>query len=342
MTGKRNRGLLLICFIVGLVFACSNKNQENQYASMPDELVKIYKAIEKEPNNASLYLDLSSYYMKTKQLDSALNNALVAIRLDSGNANVYVAVSDVYFSMNYIDNAEEMLEKAIALDNKNNEAYLKLGELYFLLKDYQQSEEILLKSLQQTEYNPRAYHILAWNYREKGDTSLAIRYYLTAVEQDPDYFDAYTELGILYHYRHNPLAIDYYNNALNIQPDNIQILYNIAMFYQETKEYEKALEKYRMILQIDENHKYALHNIGWIYLMGEDKFEEAVVFFSKAIEQDTTYIEAIYNRGLSFEQLKKYDNARQDYMYSLRLITNYPLAIEGLNRLDKLQSLKRN
>jgi tetratricopeptide (TPR) repeat protein len=304
---------------------------------MPEELAKIYKAIEKDPNNVNLYLDLSKYYVGVKQLDSALNNALTALRLDTANSNVYVVVSDVYFAMGNVENTEEMLEKAIALDPKNNEACLKLSELYFLLKEYKQSETILTKAIQETAYNPRAYHILAWNYREKGDTVLAIRNYLNAVEQDPDYFDAYMELGILYHCRHNPLAINSYNNALNVQPNNTQALYNLAMFYQETGEYEKALEKYRMILQIDEQNKFALHNMGWVYLMGLDKFEEAVVFFTKAIEQDTAYIEAIYNRGLSFEQLKKYDNARQDYMYSLKLENNYPLAIEGLNRLDKLQ-----
>jgi tetratricopeptide (TPR) repeat protein len=334
---KRNCYLLPVCFIVGLLFACSNKNQDKQYASMPDELVKIYKAIEKDPNNASLYMDLSIYYIQMKQLDSALNNALTAIRLDSANSDIYVAVSDVYFAMGHIDNTEEMLEKAIALNGKNNEAYLKLGELYFLLRDYKQSEATLMKAIEEETHNPRAYHILAWNYREKGDTLLAIRHYLTAVEQDPDYFDTYVELGVLYHNRHNPLAIDYYNNALNINPNDIQVLYNLAMFYQETKNYEKALEKYRMILQIDAHHKYALHNMGWIYLTEEDKFEEAIVFFSKAIEQDTNYVEAIYNRGLSFEYLQKYDNARQDYMYALQLLTNYSLAIEGLNRLDKLQ-----
>ncbi|MDR0604924.1 MAG: tetratricopeptide repeat protein [Bacteroidales bacterium] len=336
MSGKRNWSLV-ICVIVVFFFSCSNKDSEKQYASMPEELVKLYKAIEKDPNNVNLYLDLSKYYVGVRQLDSALNNALIALRLDTTNASVYVAVSDVYFAMKYIENTEEMLEKAIALDPKNNEAYLKLGELYFLLKEYKQSEAILIKAIQETAYNPRAYHILAWNYREKGDTLPAIRNYLIAVEQDPDYFDAYMELGILYHCKHNPLAIDYYNNALNVQPNNIQALYNLAMFYQETEEYEKALEKYRMILQIDEHNKFAFHNMGWIYLMGQDKFEEAIVFFTKAIQQDTTYIEAIYNRGLSFEQLKKYDNARQDYMYSLQLETNYLLAIEGLNRLDKLQ-----
>jgi tetratricopeptide (TPR) repeat protein len=304
---------------------------------MPEELVKIYKALEEEPDNAELYLDLSKYYIGVNQLDSALNNALTAIRLDSTNSDYYVAVSNVYFAMGNVENTEEILEKAISLNSKNNEACLKLGELYFITKDYKQSEEILTKALQIDVHNPRAYFILAWNYREKGDTALAIRNYLTAAEQDPDYFDAYMELGVLYHAKHNPLSIDYYNNALNVQPNNVQALYNLAMFYQETEEYEKALEKYRMILQIDAHNKFALHNMGWIYLMGQDKFEEAVVFFTKAIEQDTTYIEAVYNRGFSFEQLKKYDNARQDYLYSLQLANNYPLAIEGLNRLDKLQ-----
>jgi tetratricopeptide (TPR) repeat protein len=181
---------------------------------------------------------------------------------------------------------------------------------------------------------------LAWIFREKGDTLAAIRNYLAAANQNSDYFDAYMELGILHHYKGDPLAIDYYNNALNASPNNAQstqTLYNMAMFYQETGNYEKALEKYRMVLQIEPHHRNTLHNMGWVYLVGEKKYEEAVVFFTKAIDLDSNYIEAVFNRGLSFENLEKYDNARQDYMYSLRLVNNYPLAVEGLNRLDKLQ-----
>ena len=75
--------------------------------------------------------------------------------------------------------------------------------------------------------------------------------------------------------------------------------------------------------------------MGWNYL-ATAKYEEAAVFFSKAIEQDETYIEAIYNRGIAFEMLQKYDNARQDFMYCLKLQPNYELAIESLNRLDKM------
>jgi len=246
-----------------------------------------------------------------------------------------VKLSDIYFAMANTEAAEEVLEKAIALDNKNNEAYLKLAELHFLLKEYDLARETVQKALALQTHNPKAYFIWAWIFREKGDTLAAIRNYLIAAEQNSDYFDAYMELGILYHYKGDPLAIDYYNNALNVMPNNVQALYNMAMFYQETGNYEKALEKYRMILQLEPQNKYAIHNMGWVYLVGEKKYEEAVAFFTKAIELDTTYIEAVFNRGLSFENLKKYDKARQDYMYSLHLQHNYPLALEGLNRLDR-------
>ena len=332
---NRKYVLWLIAVVSGVFFACSNTKKEQKYASMPDELVKIYKEIEKNPRNANLYLDLARYYTDMKILDSALNNALIAIRLDPNNSDMYVVVSDIYLLMQYFDNAEEMLEKAIALDNKNNEAYLKLGEFHCSREDYIKAEEILVKAIQLQTHNPKAYYILGKNYQYKGDTLRAIRSYLVSAEQDSESFDVYLDLGMLYHHRHSRLAIDYYNNALNVQPDNIKVLYNLAMFYQETEDYDKALEKYRMLLQIEPHHRNALHNMGWIYLVNEDKFEEAIAFFTKAIEQDTTYVEAVYNRGYCFEQLKKYDHARQDYMYSLQLVNNFPLAIEALNRLDK-------
>jgi tetratricopeptide (TPR) repeat protein len=270
-------------------------------------------------------------------LDSALNVAFSAIRLDSTNSSFYVKLSDIYFAMANVEMTEEILEKALALDNKNNEACLKLAELHFLVEDYNLAQKDVKKAIELQTHNPKAYFISAWIFREQGDTLAAIRNYLIAVDQNPDYFDAYMELGVLYHYRHDPLAIDYYNNALNVKPNNVQALYNIAMFYQEAGNYEKALERYRMILQVEPQNKHALHNMGWVYLKGEEKYEEAVVFFTKAIQLDTNYIEAIYNRGLSFEKLKEYENARQDYMYSLRLQNNYPLAVEGLNRLDREQ-----
>ncbi|MBO4581166.1 MAG: tetratricopeptide repeat protein [Bacteroidales bacterium] len=326
---------ILTCILLLALFACNRVSDTEKYDNLPVDLAQLRQAIDKDPHNADLYRDLSLYYIGTHELDSALSAIGQAIRMDSANDVYYETLSDVYFAQTKTDEAEEALDKALLINHDNNNARLKLAELHFLLKRYKLSQETAQQAIMQTGHNPKAYFILAWNYREQGDTASAIRNYLIAADQDAGYYDAYMELGILYQYLHNALAVDYYNNALNCRPDDFQALYNLGMYYQEQNEYEKALGKYKMILQNDPDNKFALHNMGWNYL-ATGKYEEASVFFSKAIEQDETYIEAIYNRGLAFEMLQKYNNARQDYLYCLKLQPNYDLAIESLNRLDKM------
>ena len=335
-----NKSLLGVGIIFILFFTVSchrHKADEERYAKMPPELAALYIKIDKHPSDPVLYAKLSDYYLKTSVMDSALNAILTAIRLDSSKSDFYLKLSDVYFAMNNIDASEEMLDKVIAMDAKNQEAYLKLAELHFLHKRYKEAHETIDKVLEIDTYNPKAYFIRAWVYRKEGDTTAAIRSYLTAVDQKNDYYEAYEELALLYHHKKDPTVINYYKNALNIKPNNTQIMYNLAMFYQETGDFDKAILYYKMIIQIDPSHKYALHNIGWIYLVKMQKYDEAVAFFTKAINVDNNYLEAIYNRGLAFESLKKYNNARQDYEYTLKLNDKYQVAIEGLNRLDKLQ-----
>lgn len=335
----KHKFLFVFLIICSISFVdCKNaKHKQNAYAHLPAEVAEVYKQLEKNPNNPSLYVQLTDYYIKNSLLDSALNNILIAIRLDSTHSDYYLKLSDVYFAMQRIDDTEEILEKVISMDKSNKEAYLKLAELHFLHKRYKEAHEQLNAVLSIDVFNPKAYFIRGWIQKEEGDTAAAIRSYLTAVEQNPDYFEAYEELGIVYHTKRDPLAVSYYKNALNIQPENTQVLYNLAMYYQEIGDNDNAIKNYQMILQINPKHPYALHNIGWIFMVKQQKYEEAVAFFTKAIEADTTYVDAVYNRGLAFESLKRFDNARQDYAYSLKLNDKYMLAIEGLNRLDKLQ-----
>jgi len=329
--------LAILLFVFSFTHCRYSKNKEDKYANMPEALAEIYKKIDKHPNNPLYYSELSDYYLNALMVDSALNAILKAVRLDSNNTTYYLKLSDIYFAMKNIDASEEMLEKVIAMDNKNQEAYLKLAELHFLHKRYEKAHEYLEKVLLIDSYNPKAYFIRGWIYKEEKDTNAAIRSYLMAVEQQSDYFEAYEELALLYHRKKDPLAINYYKNAINIQPENVQILYDLAMFYQETGDDEQAITHYKMILQINPSYKYALHNIGWIYMVEQEKYDEAVAFFTKSIEVDSNYIDAIYNRGIASENLKQYDNARQDYAYTLKLDDKYMPAIEALNRLDKLQ-----
>ena len=334
-------GLLLCLLMAAAGISCRHSAADHRYEGLDTALVQLYKQLEKHPKDADLHMKLSDYYKERMLLDSALNHALISVRLDSNNADRYVQLSDIYLAMKETDLCEDMLEKAIRIDKNNGEAYLKLAELHFLFRRYDEADEVISKVLALNDYNPKAHFIQGWILREQGDTSAAIRSYMKAVDQNSQYFEAYEELAHLYHVRHNPLAIQHYKNALRIRPNDIQTQYNMAMYYQETGDDRQALEQYNRILQVVPHNRIVLYNIGWIHLTRLEDYGEAIRYFTMAIEQDTTYLEAVYNRGLSFEDQGDLKSARQDFAYTLRLNPQYEPAIEALNRLDRKEMVRK-
>jgi tetratricopeptide (TPR) repeat protein len=166
------------------------------------------------------------------------------------------------------------------------------------------------------------------------DTAKAVASFQKAVEQDPEYYHAYIQLGILYATKNSPLAVDYYNNALKKNPNSIEARYGLGMFYQENEEYNKAIIEYDSILRIDPKYKQAHYNLGYIHLVYLKVYNQAVKHFTAAIECDAKYAEAYYNRGYSYELMGDIMNAKTDYTKALELRSNYEKAITGLNRVD--------
>jgi tetratricopeptide (TPR) repeat protein len=334
-------GLLLCLLMAAAGISCRHSAADNRYEGLDSALVQLYRQLEKHPKNAELHMELAEYYQQHRLPDSALTHALMALRLDSTQTKYYLQLSDIYLTLKEFDLCEEMLEKAIRIDKNNGEAYLKLAELHFLFRRYDEADEVISKALALNDYNPKAHFIQGWILREQGDTSAAIRSYMKAVDQNSQYFEAYEELAHLYHVRHNPLAIQHYKNALRIRPNDIQTQYNMAMYYQETGDDRQALEQYNRILQVVPHNRIVLYNIGWIHLTRLEDYGEAIRYFTMAIEQDTTYLEAVYNRGLSFEDQGDLKSARQDFAYTLHLNPQYEPAIEALNRLDRKEMVRK-
>ena len=129
-------------------------------------------------------------------------------------------------------------------------------------------------------------------------------------------------------------AIDYFNNALNIEPKSIEARYALGMFCQENEEYNKAIEAYTTILQIDPDYREAHYNLGYIHLVYLKVYDVAAKHFTDAINCDSNFAEAYYNRGYCFELLGDINNAKTDYEKALKIKTNYSKAIEGLNRIQ--------
>jgi len=327
--------ILMLCLLVTLGGCHSNK----EYADMPEELAKLCKSIDKHPKNSELYYQRANYYYQHKDVDKGITDMQTAVKLQPDSSKYYIMLSDLYFAQVETDLAEEMLEKAIQKDPKNNEARLKLAELFYHENLLTDCENTLNEAIKLQKYNPKAYLIKAFMYKDLQDTVAYIRMLQLVIDQNPKEVKAYLELGYFYQKTLNPIAISYYQNALNVDPNNVEIHYNLGKLYQDLEQYPEAEQEYKTAIQIDPKHIPSLNNLGFMYLGDPfNKYADAAKLFTQAIQENPDFVYSVCNRGVAYEYLGEYDKARKDYEKALKLQTNFEPAIKGLNRLDKLQS----
>jgi tetratricopeptide (TPR) repeat protein len=322
--------------IVGCYLISCGDNLSNYTDAQKDTSITILsKFIEKYPEEADNYYKRSLLFINQKKANEALKDIEKAIALDSTKATYYLVLCDVNIMQIQTRKSKIALEKCLQLDPKNVEAHLKMAELYLYVGQNKTSIEHIDKALQINKYNAKAYFLKGMNFKEMRDTINSLSSFQTCVEQDPEYFRAYVELGSLESDRKNPIALSYYQTALKLNPKSLEVYYAIGMHFQNNNEIDKAMESYQTILQLDSTYKNALYNLGYIYLNEKEEINKAQYYFNKAILADDNYAEAYYMRGLCYEALKNNKLAEQDYNQALKHKEDFELAYEGLQRLKK-------
>ena len=299
------------------------------------ELKELNAKIIENPNEAGLYNERAKIYLKNKQLSDAMYDAKRAIRMDSSEALYFITEADIFFAANETKKCKDVLENTVKKFPKNTDALLKLGELYYLVKQYDQAFAKINDALKQNENIAKAYYLKGDIYKEIGDTAKSISSYETSIEQDNKQYSAFLSLGLIYASRKNSIAFEYYNNALAINPQAIDVLYAKAKLLQDLKKNNEAIALYETIIKIDAYQAPSLYNIGAIELEQNNNATKALEWFTKAIESNPKYAEAYFARGVCYQELKNKNNAKADFELCLQMQSNYLPAIEALNELEK-------
>ena len=346
---KMSRNIMGKYFIVFLCilltqFSCKQNSEKNvsgnaeSSASSQDtvkySLENLNSKLQLDPKNPNLLHSRALVYIQLKNFGEALKDIQFAIKIDSSQSKYYQVLADIYFAGKKSLLAKTALEKALQIDPQNKEANLKLAELYLLVKKHKLSIQYLDQVLQQDKFNPKAYFMKGMNFKEAGDTAKAISSFQTATEQDPSYYDAFMQLGILFSLKNNALSVQYYTTALSLHSNSEEAYYGRAMFLQEHGQAQKAIEDYKYIQTINPMNKYAHYNQGYIYLVYLEKFDVAVGYFGNAIQIDPSYTAAYFNRGLAYEMMGNKSNAKADYQKALQTAPNYTAAKERLKGLQ--------
>jgi tetratricopeptide (TPR) repeat protein len=309
-------------------------NHANRYDSLPVELRALCEKIDKDPRNAELYYTRAEYYFLNKRMDSAVKDMKRASQFEPGKAKYHIRLSDYYFVMNQTRGTRDELKEAISVDPKNTDALLKLGELYFLVKNYDTAVFYINRSISADPENAKAYFQKGMALKELGDSANAVAAFQATIEKDPDYFEGYIQLANIYGAHKDPLAVQYYNTALQKRPNDPQVLYGLGLFYQNMGDVKNARKTYNDLVSVDPKNVYAVYNLGYLALVLENKPRDAQPFFDKALTMQPAYADAAYMRGLCYEKMGDKKNAAADYNAALLIEPEHQLAVRGLQRLS--------
>ncbi len=292
------------------------------------------KAVQEDPTKLSYRMDRAKYLYQQEMYDQALQDVDYALSIDSMDVQLYHLKADIQLDYYQSREAIKTLETVIALYPERLPSLLKLAEFHHVLTQYDQSISTVNQVIGQAPQNAEAYFMLGMNFRAMQDLLKAKASFQRAVELDADLTDAWIILGNIHEEDQDPLAYQYYQNAVNTAPDNIAALHSLAFYLQNHDQVLPAIDIYRRINQLDSQYEDAYLNTGILYL-SIDSFSQARDHFTILKKINPANAFAYYYGGLTDELSGQIDAARQGYKNALQLSPDYEKAQQALADLNQ-------
>ncbi len=344
------RLLALLPLLCTLIFFSCNSNETGEVIANKDSIPQndslneqqrliadLDKRIVSDPDNPNHYHARAFAYFRLAQYSEAMQDIERCIRIDSTIAIFHYTKGEILFAELKVEEALQSYRAALRQNPNYFDAEFRIGRIHMYIKSWNEAMKHINAGLKLNPNFAEGYFMKGEVYEELRDTAKAASSFQTAVEQDPNYYEAYIRLGLLYANAHNKLALDYYNSALSIRPNSVEALYDKAIFMQDHGMIADALSTYDKIIEINPRLELPWFNKGYIHLVETANYNEALVMFDKAIEINPRYIDAWHNRGLTYEGLKNYPKARENFKKALELDPTYDLSAEAMDRLDRMK-----
>lgn len=220
------------------------------------------RALQIDPTNASVWVNLGSLYQVMKQWDNALMCYKQALKYEPGN-------KDAALGMQTATNGRQ--------DEAVDSAYKAGGDLFKAGK-YDEAIAKFKAVLSVNPKDPATHFSLGATYQAKGDFDNAIAEYKAAAEIDPKNEDYSKAIVGAVDAKCKPMvaaavklhdakdyagAITGYMQVLQLQPKNAAIWYNLASAYYSMQNYNAAEQAYQKAYETD-----AKGQVDDLYLMG--------------------------------------------------------------------------
>lgn len=283
-------------------------------------LEKFKQAVQINPDYTEALYEMGWCMNDTKDYYGAIRNLRKVVQTWTTIPKAHFELAYAFEKSNSMDSAMFYYNKTLALKSDYSLVYKQLGFLAYQKDDYVTALDNFSKYEMYTKVPISDY--LYW-YR-KGFSMNAQKDYPGAktaltksLEFKKDYTSTYLELGFAAtKLKQADEAIEYYKKAIELEPKS-HIGYNgIGEVYRDVKkDMPEAMSWYQKSLAMNVNERKANFGVGYC-LNSTGKYNEAIVYLQRAIDNEDTYTAAYVELGYSYymignntEGLKNLDKA---------------------------------
>lgn len=130
-------------------------------------------------------------------------------------------------------------------------------------------------------------------------------------------------------------ALSYFNYALEFEPGNSVIHYNISVVQRICKHFSESYYHQIKALELNSEKPHYYAHMGLI-LQEMNKTEESVNYYVKAVETGTENINVYYNLSIALQNLGRYEEAYKYQAIALELISDNPEFYNNLGVINML------
>lgn len=320
--------------LIGALWSCQNTKPPSLKSMSLDEALKMH------PDSIALLQQRANRSLDSMNYSLLLQDAARAFRLDSTNLE-----SRLLYALGLINKknvgasdfttAQYHFVKVLSKDSTNLKALVGIAGVCANLGGNEAAFGWLNKALR---INPRyrdAYVLKGSIYLREGNYKFAKSSYETAVQQDRKFFLGYLMLGTIYQYEKNPLCIEYFTTACQLQPKNTEACYSLAYAYENFDKVKEAKRFYRRMAKLDSTLCEPYFHLASIKHFTEGDLDSAMHWYSVALDLNPNHIESLHNLGLLYEDKKDRTNALLTYAKVLKINPEYPLTKARVKALQK-------
>jgi len=220
-------------------------------------------AIEIDPENAEAHTKLALYYLGLTNYSEALKSADNALRIDVNNPKTYFVKGRIFLAAEDTTRALSSFQTATEMKPNYFEAFLLLGVINanrgeVIAENYYNS------ALEIKPENTKALYGLGHFQMAVGNLPSALKTFRKIKAISPEDPIPNFNIGHMYMETNVDSSIAYYSEAIQQSPDYFQAFYNRGLCYEALEDFERSEADYRAAVAIKPDYALAIDGLNRI------------------------------------------------------------------------------